>query len=57
METATSVIIKKRKALAGKFKLQKRPKKVVSLEIMQDHSNTVEQTYINNNVEQEVTAL
>lgn len=55
MKTVTSVSIKKRKALAGEPKPQKRPRKVILPQIVQDHSNMVEQTYTNNNAEQATT--
>lgn len=48
---------KKAKGFSRRIKATKKAKKVVSLEIVQDHSNKVEQTYINNNIKQEVTAL
>lgn len=42
---------KKWKAPAKEPKPQKRPRKVIPLGIMQDHPNTVEQTYTNGNAE------
>ena len=51
VETATSVSTKKRKAPAGEPKPRGRPRKVVPPEVVQDHPDTVEQTYTNNNAE------
>lgn len=51
MKTVTSVSTKKRKTLAREPKPQKRPKKVISPEIVQDHLNIVEKICINNNAE------
>lgn len=56
METATSVSTKKQKAPAEEPKPQRRPRKIVPPEIVQDHSDTVEQTCTKNNAKQAKTA-